>query len=186
MKLMRNIVGLGVLAATLAAAHADNLPPGYVNFGKLSPGAPGAEFVEVNIGSNLISMTARMAEKSAPEIAELLRKLEMVRVNVIGLTDENRNEVQNRVKSIRGDLDAQGWERVVQAQQQQQDVSVFLKTRGGEAVQGLVVTVLEGNKQPVLINIVGDIKPEQLAEIGEKLGIDPLKKAGRSIGSSKK
>ena len=115
MKLMRSIVGLGILSATLAAAHADNMPPGYVNFGKLSPGAPGAEFVEVNIGANLISMTARVAEKSAPEIAELLRKLEMVRVNVIGLTDENRNDIQNRVKSIRGDLDAQGWERIVQA-----------------------------------------------------------------------
>ena len=65
-------------------------------------------------------------------------------------------------------------------------MGVFLKTRGGEAVQGLVVTVLEGNRQAVLINIVGDIKPEQIAEIGEKLGIDPLKKVGRSIGSSKK
>jgi hypothetical protein len=29
---------------------------------------------------------------------------------------------------------------------------------------------------------VGDIKPEQLAMLGEKLHIDPLKKLGESIG----
>ena len=180
MKLIHHIVGLGILSATLLAA-AENTPPGYVNFGKLAPGFSGAEFVEVNIGSNLIAIAARLAEKSQPEVGQLLRKLQMVRVNVIGLTDENREQIKDRIKAIRGDLDAQGWERIVLAQEKKQEVGVFLKTRGEEAVQGLVVTICDGAKQAVLVNIVGDIRPEQVAELGEKLGIDPLKQVGKSM-----
>src|SRR5438552_12816417 len=105
-------------ALTLAAfvgigIHAENTPPGYIDFGKFSPPASGGEFVEVHITSNLISMAARFAEKDEPEIAELLRGLQLVRVSVIGLDDENRAEVEKRVKKVRNELDAHGWERVV-------------------------------------------------------------------------
>ena len=185
MKMINHLVGVGFLSATLLAAAADP-SPGYVDFGRLAPGSSGAEFVEVNIGSNLISIAARLAEKAQPEAAQLLRKLQMVRVNVIGLTDENRGQIQDRIKAIRGDLDAQGWERIVLAQEKHQDVAVFLKTRGEEAVQGLVVIVCDGAKQAVLVNIVGDIRPEQVAELGEKLGIDPLKKVGKSMHGHEK
>jgi len=180
MKSIGTIIGLGILTVSLLTARAADTPPGYVDFGKLTPGAPGAEFVEVNVGGNLISMAARLAEKSEPDLAQLLRKVQMVRVNVVGLTDENRADVQARFKAIRGDLDAKGWERIVTVQERKQEVGVYLKTRGEESVQGLVVLVLDGGKQAVLVNIVGDIKPEQVGAIGEKFGIDPLKKMGKS------
>ena len=107
-------------ALTLAAfvgvgIHAENTPPGYVDFGKFSPPSSGGEFVEVHITSNLISMVARLAEKNEPEIAELLRGLHRVRVNVIGLDDGNRAEMETRVKKIRSDLDAQEAALVVRA-----------------------------------------------------------------------
>jgi hypothetical protein len=181
MKSIGTIIGLGILTVSLLTARAADTPPGYVDFGKLTPGAPGAEFVEVNVGGNLISMAARLAEKSEPDLAQLLRKVQMVRVNVVGLTDENRADVQARFKAIRGDLDAKGWERIVTVQERKQEVGVYLKTRGEESVQGLVVLVMDGGKQAVLVDIVGDIKPEQVGAIGEKFGIDPLKKMGKSM-----
>ena len=164
----------------VAAVAADN-PPGYVDFGRFSAPASGGEFVEVNVKANLISMVARLAEKQEPEAAELLRGLQMVRVNVIGLDDENRADVQKRVAKIRSDLDGHGWERVVTSQKKDEDVAIFLKMRGSEAVEGLVVTVVEGNRQAVLVNIVGDIKPEKIAVVGERLNIEPLKKIGQAI-----
>ena len=54
-------------------------------------------------------------------------------------------------------------------------MGIYLKTQNKDTVQGLVVTVVEANKQAVFINIVGDIKPEKLSLLGEKLHIDPLK-----------
>ena len=174
---------LSVLIASAGlAVSAENNPPGYVDFGTLPAPSSGGEFVEVNVKNNLISMIARLAEKNEPEVADLLRHLQMVRVNVIGLDDENRAEMEKRVKKVRGELDARGWERVVTSQKKNEDVGVYIKTRGQEAVEGVVVTVIEGDRQAVFINIVGDLKPEKIAMIGERLNIEPLKKVGQAVG----
>ena len=179
---IRYALGLAVLSVIInTTSYAQNKSPGYVDFGKFSPPTAGGEFVEVHIKNNLISMVARLVEKEEPDVAELLRGLQLVRVNVIGLDDGNRAEMETRVKKIRDELDAQGWERVVTAQKKDEDVGVYLKTRGEEAVEGVVVTVLDGKREAVLINIVGNIKPEKIALIGERLNIDPLKKIGKAI-----
>ena len=170
---------LAVLVAlsplTLRAA---NTAAGFVDFGKLSPAGEDGQFVEVNINSNLISMVARLAHKAEPEMADMLQGLKAIRVNVLSLNDENREDIASRIKTIRTQLDAGGWERIVTAQEKSQDVGVYLKTRGEEAVEGVVVTVLDGKKQAVLINVVGDIRPEQLGILGERFNIEPLKNLG--------
>jgi hypothetical protein len=182
---MKNAICSALVVAILSATATTNVlagnPAGFVDFGKFSPSISGGEFVEVNIKSNLISMVARLAQKAEPNAAELLRGLKLVRVNVIGLNDGNRAEIEQRIKSIRSELDGQGWERIVTAQKSKDDVSVYLKLRGDEAVEGLVVTVVGGNKEVVLVNIVGDIKPEKIALVGEKLNIEPLKKLGQQL-----
>ena len=166
------------LLVTLAplAVYGANAPAGFVDFGKFTATGDSGQFVEVNINSNLISMVARMAPKGEPEVAEMLQGLKSIRVNVIGLNDENREDMTSRIKAIRSQLDSDGWERIVTAQEKKQDVGVYLKTRGQEAVEGVVVTVLDGKKQAVLVNVVGDIKPEKLGMLGERFNIDPLKK----------
>jgi hypothetical protein len=47
--------------------------------------------------------------------------------------------------------------------------------RGEEAIEGLVVTVISDQKEVVLVNIVGDIKPEQIATLADRFDIEPLK-----------
>src|SRR5256885_6308487 len=173
--LIRNHFGLTLVASIISlSAYAGDSPPGYVDFGTFTAPASGREFVEVNVKSNLISMLARLTEKEEPQVAEALRGLQSVRVNVIGLDDNNREEVEKRIKSLRTQLNGQGWERVVSAQQKNEDVAVYIKTRGEEAVAGVVVTVLAGNKEAVLVNIVGDIRPEKLALVGERMNIEAL------------
>src|SRR5512137_1572227 len=105
---IRTTFGMALLSVlTSTGLGAETPAPGYVDFGKFSPPAAGGEFVEVNISNNLISMVARLGEKSEPQVAELLRGLQGIRVNVIGLNDENRAELQKRVKAIRGQLETQ-------------------------------------------------------------------------------
>jgi len=164
-----------VVAAMSLTASADPNSSGLVDFGKLTAPASGGQFVEVNVSSNLISLVARLAKDKEPEINDAIRGLQQIRVNVVGLDDGNRAELKERVKTVRAQLDSQGWERVVTAQEKDQDVVVQVKTRGNEAVQGIVVTVFNGDQQAVLVNVVGDIQPEKLAAIGEKFNIDPLK-----------
>lgn len=183
--LQHSCLALAVLSACLTfAARADN-PPGYVDFGKLPAAAAGGETVEVNITSGLISIAAKLAEKSEPDVAELLRGLHGVRVNVIGVSDENRADIENRIKSVRTTLDGQGWQRVVNVQNKGEDVGVYVKTRGDEAIEGIVVTVLNAGHEAVFVNVVGDIKPEKIAKLADEFDIEPLKKAAEAIEKQK-
>lgn len=177
----RNSLGVALLVALMPIGAQAANPAGYVDFGKLSPGDSGSQFVEVNVNSNLIAMVGRLAQKAEPDVAEVLQGLHSIRVNVIGLNDENRADIETRIKAIRTQLDTQGWERIVAAQQKNEDVGVYLKTRGPDAVEGVMVMVLDGRKQAVLVNVVGDIKPEKLGMLGEKFNIDPLKKIGPAV-----
>jgi Na+-translocating ferredoxin:NAD+ oxidoreductase RnfG subunit len=175
-------VALGAVIFTSALTtnlYAENLPAGQVDFGTISPSHSGGQFVEVNLTSSLISLATKFIAKEQPEIADLLNGLQLVRVNVVGLDDDNRADLEKRIHALRKDLDGKGWERIVVAQQEDQDVSVYLKTKNKDTVQGLVVTVIDGKKQAVFVNVVGNIKPEQLSMIGEKLNIDPLQKLGK-------
>jgi hypothetical protein len=173
-------LAVGTAIVTLFAAtqlRADPLLPGQVDFGSFSP-PQGGEFIEVNLPSNLISLAAKFIEKHEPDVARLLNGLKLVRVNVIGLNEANRPEMEKRVQKVRTELSGQGWERIVTAQQQSQDIGVYLKMDAQSAIQGLTVTVIEGAKQAVFVNIVGEIRPEQLSMLGDRLHIHPLKELG--------
>jgi len=177
---MRTLTSLAVGAAILSVSLSSNLcaetlPPGQVDFGTFSPPESGGEFVEVNITSGLIGLAAKFVEKEDAEIARVIKGLHLIKVNVIGLDDQNRPELEKRIQKVRKELDGNGWERIVTAQKEAQNVGVYLKMQGGDAVQGLVVVVNDGNKHAVFVNVVGNIKPEQLSMIGEKFHIEPLK-----------
>jgi hypothetical protein len=120
-------------------------------------------------------MVTNFAKKQEPQVAEVLAGLKSIRVNVMGVTDENREELTKKIKSIRAQLDGSGWERLVTVMKGSEDVGVFMKMRGPEAVEGIVVTVLKGDEQAVFVNVVGDIRPDKLATVGERFNIEPLK-----------
>jgi len=169
------VAGISIIAlAASSSLRADAVEPGQIDFGTFNPSGD-SEFVEVNLPSSLIALAAKFVEKQEPEVAKLLSGLKLVRVNVIGLTEDNRSDLEKRIKKVRGELSGKGWERLVTAQKQGQDVGVFLKMDKDSAVQGLAVTVIESGKHAVFVNVVGDIKPEQLTMLGERLHIDQLK-----------
>jgi len=183
---MKTMVRYPLAVAVLAAGVSFNVlagpPPGQVDFGKFSPPGDDGQFVEIQINSNLLSLAAQVVEKQQPETAKLLRSVQLVHVNVIGLTDENRAELTKRVRQIRYDLDARGWDHNVAVQRKDgQDVGIYTKTRGGEALAGIAITVIDAKYRVVLINIVGDIRPDQVAALGEKLNIEPLKDIGAAL-----
>lgn len=170
-------LALPLLAGPMSAA---DIPPGQVDFGHLARGDARRQVVEVNLDSNLISMVARLAASQEPEVATLLKGLRSVRVNVVGVDDSNRAAVAEQMTGIREQLDAGGWNRIVTVREPDQDVAIHLKARGDEAIEGVTVTVRNGSSEAVFINVVGDILPDQLAELGERFDIEPLRRAGRA------
>lgn len=172
-------VAIGV--AMSVAAIAETTPPGFVDFGKLTPTAAGGEFVEVKLSRGLIQMASKFTRKHEPDVADLLKNLESVRVNVVPLGDDNRGETEKKAESIRTELEGKGWEQIVSVREKNQNVAVLLKTRNAETVEGVVVTVIEGGKQAIFVNVVGDVKLEDISRLGEKLNLEPLRQVGDAI-----
>ncbi len=184
----RTLLSLTTLSLAFAvaanAAEDTALPPGQIDFGKFSTDS-GGQLVEINLNSALINVAAQVAAKADPEAVKVLSSLKSIRVSVVGMNDKNSSELKERIDSIRKQLREGGWERVVTVQEKNDDVGIYTKMRGNEAVEGIVITVIGGKKEAVFINLVGDIRPEQLASIAEKLNIAPLKQVAAAIGGKK-
>lgn len=166
------------LGLSLCAARAAD--PGYVDLGKFTP-ADGCEYVEVNLQPSILKFASMFVGKEDRQAAELLRNLKQVRVNVVGYNDATRAETADHVAAIRRELTAQGWEQIVTVRHspKDEDVAIYVKPHGDDAIAGLVVTVIDASKrEAVVVNIVGNLKPEQLANLGRGLHIEPLEKLG--------
>lgn len=164
-----------LLVANFSALCAE--PAGFVDFKDIANVA-GSSAVDVHLKGPLLSMAARIVEKGEADAAALLRSLKLVRVNVFKVDEANRAEVQKRVSALRDHLNAEKWEQLVSVRDKKEDVGIHIRTRGEEAIEGLVVSVIDG-AEVVLVNIVGDLKPDQIGMLAEKLEIDPLKKLGK-------
>ena len=159
-----------ILSVSVSAAS-----PGYVDFGKFEPDS-GKQYVEVDINASLLRLAATFARSEEPEIANLLSSLERVRVNVFGAKEGARGETLSRVNTMRDKLVADGWNRIVTVREEAgDDVAVFVKENGVDAIHGVVVTVISGDGETVLVNVVGDVQMEQIARIGESLNIKHLR-----------
>jgi hypothetical protein len=158
-------------ASSLTAAE----PAGAIDFGAI-PGPSGdGEQVEVHLPRNLISIATRIVAKQEPEVAKLLESIDSVRVRVVSLDEGNRAAVQKRMGEVRADLAKSGWQKIVTAKDSGgDDVAIFMRTKGDEVIEGVAVTVLGGESEAVFVNVVGSIRPEQIAEIAEALHVPHL------------
>lgn len=154
-------------ASGLSAAES----PGAIDFGNI-PGPSGhGEQVEVHVPRNLISIAQKIVAKQEPEVAKLLESVESVRVRVVSLDEGNRAAVEKRMGEVRADLTKAGWQKVVTAKDGGDDVAIFMRTKGDEVIEGVAVTVLGANSEAVFVNVVGSIRPEQIAELADALHV---------------
>ena len=189
---MNELIRSSFAAATLslafiASSQAAAVEVGAIDIGQLMPSAKG-QFVEVNLSSAMLKFAARIAARQEPEAAELIRNLKSIRVNVIGLDDTNRAATVEQIESVRRKLETQGWTKMVTVREKNDgdNIDVHVKQRGEEAIDGLVVTVIDRKGEAVFVNIVGNINADQIAKIADKFDLEPLRKVRLKIDSKKK
>ncbi len=179
---IRSLSSLALLTVILVSAGvaAENAP-GFVDFGSLTAADKG-EYVEVKLDGFMLRLAAKFVRHEDPATADLIANLKSVRVNVVGLDAANRIATTERVASVRKQLEAKGWEQIVTVHgKRAEDVAIYIKHRGDDAIEGLVVTVIDGRKnEAVFVNIVGDIKPDQLADLAKHLHLDHLNLGGKT------
>lgn len=161
-----------LLALPAPAAEENTTTSETIDFGKFEATEEGT-FVEIKVNSSLITMAAKLTKESEPEIARILSGLRSIRVNVMEFDNDNRKDIESRIRSIRGQLDNLHWEKVVSVKEDGEDVGIYVKMKGEESIEGVTVTVIDDG-EAVLIHVDGSIRPEELATLGERFDLEPL------------
>ncbi len=176
MKLTR-IAAFAALSSTLllGSLRAADKPVDF-DFGTIGASTVG-QVVEVNLQSAVLKMVSKLAAVQDPEAADLIKNIDHVKVNVVKVDDSNRAAAQERINAVRSRLDSEGWEKIVTVREEKGDnVAVYMRLKDADTIQGIVVTVMSASGEAVIVNIGGEIRPEQVAKLGQKYNIDPLKK----------
>lgn len=163
------IAVLAMLVSVAAMAQEDELKdlPGYIDFGHLSS-VYGEPKVRINIGSFLLGFVAAAA-KEDPEVADIMKGLEGVRISIYSTGGEVAPALEH-LTQVRNMLQDQNWEPIVQVNEGEEQVQIFMKA-DGEGMQGLTVMAVDG-EEAVFLNILGSIDPDNLSKVMDQFDVD--------------
>ena len=135
------------------------------------------EVVEVNIDGKLLDLAKRVMVKvddpNSKKIGQAISGLKGIYVRVYNFAKENEYNVAD-VDEIRAQLDAPGWARLanVRSKKNNQKIDVFTMFTG-DVMSGVAVVVSE-SKSIAVVNVIGPIDIDLLAELSGKLNIPKI------------
>lgn len=163
------------VAFVLSGIAAANAQDARLRFEKLNGLETRArDVVEVNIEGKLLDLARRVMTKSkdadAQRVSEAIRELKGIYVRVYNFENENEYNPAD-IDEIRAQLNAPGWERLanVRSKKNNQRVDVYTMF-SGDVMSGVAVVVSE-SKSIALVNVIGPIDIDLLAELSGKLNI---------------
>lgn len=164
-----------LLFAAVAAANAQDAR---LNFEKLNGfGERARDVVEVNIDGKLLDLAKRVTvktnDKDAKKIGQAISGLKGIYVRVFNFEQENEYDIAD-VEAIRSQLLSPGWEKLarVRSKKNNQKIDVFTMF-SGDVMSGVAVVISE-SKSVALVNIIGTIDLDMLAELSGKLNIPKI------------
>lgn len=125
--------------------------------------------VTLSIGPALLRFAARHIDDD-PELRTLLSSLEGVRIRIYEINGD-ANRVAARINTMSGRLQDDGWEPVLSMRQGSEATYMLLRVVDKQ-VCGMTVLVSDGDSEAVVINLMGDIQPEQFGEVMVALDVD--------------
>jgi len=125
--------------------------------------------MSLSIGPGLLRFAARHVDDD-PETVQLLRMLDGVRVRTYEI-DGDPARVAERIRRMSVHLQGQGWKPVLLVRHQREEMQMLLKRREG-LICGLTLLTSDGEAEAVVINLMGEIKPERFSEVVAALDID--------------
>jgi len=156
-----------VAAGGLAQTPVDR-QPGYFPIEQLDLFTPDSLNVDIELQGPMLRLVASaMSGDDDPEdrqFAELMAKLDRIRVRVGSLDGHDMADVHKLVMGAADRLTGSGWQRILFARDEDELVSVLVRS-DGERFQGLTVFAVDSPDEIALINIVGDIDPSQLGRL---------------------
>jgi len=164
---------IGLFCALLslpAMAQEDELKdlPGYVEFGDLSA-TYGEPKITINLGGTMLSFVGMMSSAESSETSELISKLKGIRVQMYAM-EENTDAARKQFSEVKSNLKSSGWEPIVQINEDDEQVLIYMKMDGGN-MEGMTVMVVD-EEEVVFVNIIGQLNPAELGKVMESLDMD--------------
>ena len=173
---------LGLLMLQPAIAQDENIlnHPGYVDFSTLSAIAGEEPNVEISLKAPLLNLITNILKNNDEQAADFISTLLRVNVMVFESSTVDVDRMAETMSEIANDLDAQNWERVVRVRNNNEHVDVYFRlSDNADVIYGIAIMVAE-NDETVMINIVGDISPDDISAIGARFDIDELASLDRT------
>jgi hypothetical protein len=166
---IRLVAGI-VLAVSLSACGltAPRSSDGFADLDSLGI-ADTDRVLALSVGPALLRFAANHVEDD-PETQALLRSLDGVRIRIYEI-DGDALRVAARMDRMSDRLQDDGWEPVMLIRSEDEQAHMLLKIVG-EQVRGMTVLVCDGESEAVVINLMGDIRPEQFSEVIVALDVD--------------
>lgn len=123
----------------------------------------------LSIGPALLNFAARHVDED-PETRALLESLDGVRIRIYEI-DGDADRVAARMDGMSRKLEQGGWERVLLVRDEREQAHMLLKL-DGDRVNGMTVLVSDGDAEAVVINLMGDIRPQQFGGVMAALDVD--------------
>lgn len=125
--------------------------------------------INISIGPTLLRFAALHIDDE-PETQALLRGLDGVRVRIYEI-DGDAGRVAARIASMSHSLQDDGWEAVVTVREEDEETHMLVRVIDGQ-IHGMTVLVSDGETEAVVVNLMGDIQPEQFGEVMVALDVD--------------
>lgn len=125
--------------------------------------------ISLSLGPTLLHFAAGFIDDD-PEVRDLLRSLDGVRVRVYEV-DGDATKVADRMQHMSTKMQDDGWEPVMLVSQEDEQVHMLLRMADSE-ICGMTVLVLDGDSEAVIVNLMGEIKPEQFGDVMVALDVD--------------
>jgi hypothetical protein len=179
MKLFKNYkLKIMLLLLGLSAAISVNAQDARLRFERLSVLEDKArDVVEVNVDGKLLDLAKRVMVKvndsNAKKVGQAISGLKGIYVRVYNFEKENEYDIAD-VEEIRSQLNAPGWEKLanVRSKKNNQKIDVYTMFTG-DVMSGVAV-VLSESKSIALVNVIGPIDIDLLAELSGKLNIPKI------------
>lgn len=117
-----------------------------------------------------IAVWALEEDGEEPETAALLRSLDGVRIRIYEI-DGDPARVAACIQRMSAHLRKDRWEPVMLVQDDGEQTHMLIRQRG-DRILGLTLITSDGTSEAVVINVMGDIRPENFGDVMVALDVD--------------
>jgi len=137
------------------------------------------QVMTLSIGPALLRFVASHIDDD-PEVRALLKGLDGVRIRIYEI-DGDASRVAARINAMSHKLQDDGWESVLSIREGDETTHMLLRVVNRQ-ICGMTVLVSDGDSEAVVINLMGEIEPEQFGDVMVALDMNSpgVRKAGNA------